>query len=223
MVLCEYDNFEEEGCLFPSTCYYYYYHQTMSITSIGRSDPIADIFSKHLPCIPFNVADDFSRGMRLYHAAFKEQQDTAMSYETLPEYQASIFITRVSEGGGEDRFWPFTPNFKKIAALAIQYLFKTEITLLSDSVITMSQTIVFVDRSANRWIMTVGEVPSCKIYMYFPRSKTSLINSGYRPAPVEELIDPSSHSPEGHLPPTTANSIMLYDIKHWSDGKLLLL
>jgi len=207
-----------------------------SVEAVVVVDPIADIFSKHLPCIPFNVADDFSRGMRLYHAAFKEQHDSAMSYETLPEYQASIYIMRVSggggSGGGEDQFWPFTPIFKKIVALAIQYLFKTEIILLSDSVVTMSQTIVFVDRNAYRWIMTVGEEAPSKISMYFPRSNTSLNNSGYRSVPVEELIllvdsSSSSSSSQQQQQPTINNnnmngppgSLMLFDIKHWSDGK----
>lgn len=175
------------------------------------TDSITEIFSKHLPCIPSEVVDDFARGMQHYHTAFKSHRDTAMNYEMLPEYQTSSYIMKVPG----DQFWPFTPYFKKIAALVIQDLFKTEITCLSSSTDTMSQTLVFMDKGANRWIMTVGE-PSCDhstmyhIYMYFPRSNTPKNTTCFKTTPLEHLIDSSYLQDHGI-------TIATIDIKHWTD------
>lgn len=178
----------------------------------STADVIAEIFSKHLPCIPSEVAEDFARGMRLYHAAFKTYRDTAMNYEMLPEYQASSYIMKVPG----DQFWPFTPYFRKIAALVIQYLFKTEINALSSSEATMDQTLLYVDKGANRWIMTIGE-SSCdcsttmySIYMYFPRSNTPKATScSTQTTPIEQLIDSSYLKDHGI-------EILTQDISNWT-------
>ena len=176
------------------------------------TDSIKEIFSKHLPCVPSEVVDDFARGMRLYHTAFKTYRDTAMNYEMLPEYQASSYIMKIPG----DQFWPFTPYFRKVAALVIQDLFKTEVTSLSSSVVTMSQTLVFVDKGANRWVMTIGE-SSCdcstmyQMYMYFPRSNTlKATGCCTRTTPIEQLID-SYYLKDNGI------GLVTVDINNWTD------
>ena len=192
-------------CLFSS--YNQPFHMTDSPTII-----IPDIFTKNLPCIPPELAHEFATGIQAYHAAFKTHRDTAMNCELLPEYQASTYIMKVPG----DQFWPFTPNFRKIVALTIQHLFKTDLISLSSSRITMDQTLVYVDKGANRWIMTIGE-PTCDhsttypIYMYFPRFNTPTCTHFANTTPLEHLLD-SSHLREHGL------CIVANDIQHWTQN-----
>ena len=152
------------------------------------TDTITGIFSQHLPCVPSNTAGDFANGMHAYHTAFKALRDSAMNYEGLPDYETSSYIMQVPC----DQFWPYTPHFRKVVALAIEDLFKTRITSLGASPCTMAQALVFVDDQRNRWIVRVEESALddklVKIHMHFPRSNSLTVAFGQR-VPAEQLID----------------------------------
>jgi hypothetical protein len=157
------------------------------------TDCLADIFSRHLPSEVGTVAGGiFAEGMRSYHDLFKSYRDRAMNYESLPEYQnAQHCVMRV----GRDEFWPYSPHFRKAVALIIQELFKTKITAVAVSPVSMEQMVVFVDESKNRWIMVTdecAEADSClnRICMFFPRSNTPVLVQGI-PTPLKHLNDPA--------------------------------
>ena len=102
-----------------------------------------------------------------------------MDYESLDEYKNEQHtIMQVEQG----QFWPYAPHFRKVMALVIQDMFKTKITGLSASPVTMDQTVVFVDENNNRWVVTVENCalnPEMnKIQIQFPRSKTPVSTAG---------------------------------------------
>ena len=102
-----------------------------------------------------------------------------MDYELLEEYRNEQHtIMQVEQG----QFWPYAPHFRKVLALVIQDMFKTKITGLSASPVTMDQTVVFVDENNNRWVVTVENCvlnPEMnKIQIQFPRSKTPVSTAG---------------------------------------------
>lgn len=173
------------------------------------TDPITEIFSKHLPSIPSAIADEFAQGMRSYHTAFKSHRDVAMNYEALPEYlNAQHTIMEVSR----DQFWPYTPFFRKSVSLAIQEVFKTRITSLGTNSVAIAQTLIFVDEHSNRWIMTVGESPldpdMNRIYMHFPRGNTPIFIVGIQ-TPIKKLNDPALAN--GGI------AILTSDTSHWNE------
>lgn len=173
------------------------------------TDPIAEIFSKHLPSFPSATADEFAQGMRSYHAAFKSHRDVAMNYEALPEYlNMQHTIMKVPH----DQFWPYTPHFRKSVSLAIQEVFKTRITSLSTNSVTIAQSLIFVDKHGYRWIMTVEECPldpdMNRIYMHFPRSNTSVSIVGVQ-VPIKQLNDPALTNRE--------IAIITSDVSHWNE------
>jgi hypothetical protein len=84
-------------------------------------------------------------------------------------------------------------------ALTIQELFKTKITAMAMSPVSMEQMVVFVDESGNRWIMVVehecaeAETDSCclnRICMFFPRANTPVCVQGV-PTALKPLNDPA--------------------------------
>lgn len=177
--------------------------------STDMTDPIAELFSLHLPSEPVTTAELFADGMRAYHKGFKTYRDKAMHYEALPEYQnlqhTVITIPR-------DQFWPYTPFFRKMVAEMIQELFKTKITYLGFDPVSIAQVLVFVDEHKNRWIMTVEEDPSdlslIKITMFCPRSNTPTSTVGTQVhSPVKQLNDPAFAS--------SGLSIMTHHVSAW--------
>ena len=162
-------------------------------------ESISELFSKHLPMLSSSttIAENMARGLHAYHAAFKGYRDSAMNYETLPEYETSTYIMQVPS----DQFWPYTPHFRKFMTLAIGELFKTKITSLSASPCTIQQTLIFLDDQKNRWLMRMEE-SACdpalnQIFMYFPRSNTPIISSGKRNSDTQ-LLD-NSYLKENNL------------------------
>ena len=158
--------------------------------STSAADTIAKIFSQNLPTLPSDMARDFACAFRAYHAAFNALRGSAMKYEALLDYQSRSDIMQVPC----DQFWPYSPHFKKIVALAIEYLFKTKVTGLGTCSVVINQTLVFVDDVGNRWIMRVEESLQddklIRILMYFPRSNSPLYDRhGIQRTPVEHLID----------------------------------
>ncbi len=155
------------------------------------SDPIAEIFTKHLPSLPTETVEAFAKGMRSYHDEFKRYRDIAMDYESLDEYKNEQHtIMRVEQG----QFWPYSPHFMKSMALVIQALFKTKITGLSTSPVVMEPTIVFLDENKNRWVVLVERCalnPEMnKIQIQFPRSKTPVSTIG-KNILYKQLNDPA--------------------------------
>ena len=81
---------------------------------------------------------------------------------------------------------------------------------------TSFHCLVYVDKGANRWIMTIGE-SSCdcsttmySIYMYFPRSNTQKATCcSMRTTPIEHLIDSSYLKDHGR-------GIVISDISNWT-------
>jgi hypothetical protein len=172
------------------------------------TDPLADIFSKHLPSVPQIVADQFAQGMRSYHELYKSYREKAMNYESLPEYQnAQHSVMTVPQ----DQFWSYTPHFKKIVALAIQDMFKTKIATLGVSTVSIEQTFVFVDEHTNRWVMTLTESPldPClnQISIFFPRSNTPIIVQGIQ-TPIKQVNDPAFA--KSNL------ALAVSDVAHWN-------
>ena len=158
-------------------------------------DSLAEICSRCLPSVAGIVSGGFCEGMRGYHELYKSYRDRAMNYESLPEYQnAQHCVMRV----GRDEFWPCSPQFRKAVALTIQALFKTKITAMAMSPVSMEQMVVFVDESGNRWIMVVDhecaevETDSClnRICMFFPRANTPVCVQGV-PTALKPLNDPA--------------------------------
>ena len=139
-------------------------------------EPVIQIFSGLLPFVPATVADKYAESMRAYHAAFTRFRVAAMNYEDLPDYQnTQATIMELPK----EHFWPFCPNFRKCVCLTLQELFKTKIVSFSMSPVSLDQHMVFVDESANRWIMSVVESTRDPegmnvVYMHFPRSNTPI-------------------------------------------------
>ncbi len=156
------------------------------------TDSLADIFSRHLPSEVGTMAGGiFAKGMREYYELYKSYRDKAMNYESLPEYQnAQHCVMRV----GRDEFWPYSPHFRKAVALTIQELFKTKISYLAINPVAVEQTLVFVDKHGNRWIMimTECETDSClnKISIFCPRANTPVCMQSI-PTPLKQLNDPA--------------------------------
>jgi hypothetical protein len=151
---------------------------------------IAALFSKevkHAPSVEI-VANDMARGLCTYHVAFKALRNSAMNYETLPEYKTHNYIMSVPK----DQLWPYTPHFRKFLGLAIQELFQTQIAYLSFSAATIEQTVIYVDDHKNRWVMGVQESSADptlnQIIMYFPLSNTQLGCSS-KIISIEHLLD----------------------------------
>lgn len=167
------------------------------------TDSISKLFSKHLPSVHSDIAQDMASGLYAYHRAFKQYRVSTMNYEVLPEYQAPSYIMQVSS----DQLWPYTPHFRAFMTLAISELFKTNITSLGFSAVTIEQTLVFVDDMKNRWVMRIKESTLNKdlnqIYMYFPRSNTSIVVKGFKQS-VEQLVD-TDHLTQNNLGIITEN------------------
>ena len=156
------------------------------------TDCLADIFSRHFPSKVGTVAGGiFADGMRSYHELYKSYRDKAMNYESLPEYQN---VQHCVMTVGQDEFWPYSPHFRKTVALTIQELFKTKITAVAMSTVSMEQMVVFVDESGNRWIMTLTEceTDSClnRICMFCPRGNTP-VSVQTVPRSLKQLNDPA--------------------------------
>jgi hypothetical protein len=154
-------------------------------------DSLAEIFSRHLPSVAGTVAGEFAEGMLLYHESYKSYRDRAMNYESLPEYQnVQHCVMRV----GRDEFWPYSPHFRKAAALTIQELFKTRIACVGFNPVSMDQTLFFVDEHGNRWLMKVTEceTDSClnRISIFCPRSNTPISIQGVQ-VPFKQVNDPA--------------------------------
>jgi hypothetical protein len=109
-------------------------------------DSIAALFSKEVNHVQGFVANDMGRTLCAYYEAFKALRESAMNYETLPEYQEHFFIMQVPQ----DQYWPYTPHFRKFMCLAIQVLFQTKITSMEFSPVTVQKTIGLVDDHKNR-------------------------------------------------------------------------
>ena len=121
------------------------------------------------------TASDFAYGFRAYHTAFNGLCESAMNYETLPEYQASTYIMHVPL----DQHWPYTSHFRKVLALSISDLFKTKITALGSHSVSTCQLLIFMDDHLNRWAVllvhmedSASDTKLNRRFMYFPRSKT---------------------------------------------------
>lgn len=152
-------------------------------------ESISELFSKHLPTVSSIIAEDMASGLNAYHALFKEYRDSAMNYDTHPEYVTKTFIMQLPI----DQFWPYTPHFRKFMTLAIGELFKTKINYLATSPCTMQQTLIFLDDQKNRWLMRVEE-SACdpafnQIIMYFPRSDTPMVPPGGKRRSTAQLLD----------------------------------
>jgi hypothetical protein len=172
------------------------------------TDCLADIFSSHLPSVTGVVAGEFAEGMRLYHELYKSYRDKAMNYEALPEYQnVQHCVMRVAR----DEFWPYSPHFRKAVALTIQELFKTKISSLVISPVSVEQMLVFVDEHGNRWIMilTECETDSClnQISIFFPRANTHVCVQGVLMC-LKQLNDPAFG--KGNL------ALIVSDVAHWN-------
>lgn len=171
------------------------------------SDPIAEVFAKHLPSLSAETAEAFAKGMRSYHTEFKRYRDIAMDYESLDEYKNEQHTIMQVE---QSQFWPYAPHFKKVMALVIQDMFKTKITGLSTSPVTMESTIVFLDENKNRWVVIVEHSvlnPEMNtIQIQFPRSKT----------PVS-MIGNSISSKQLHDPIVSLSGLALFahNINSW--------
>lgn len=156
----------------------------------AAADTITEIFSEHLPSVPFITAKDFSVAMHAYFRAFQTLRASCMCYEELPEYKGSSYIMQIPA----DHFWPYTPHFRKVVALTIENLFTTTITSLGTSACTMEQSLSFVDKHRNRFHMAVTTSASDKnlirIEIFFPRSNTDTISCGKR-TPIAHLADSS--------------------------------
>ena len=50
------------------------------------SAKIVEIFTKNLPSVNANAGQAFAAGMGAYHCALKAMLDSAMNYETTPDY-----------------------------------------------------------------------------------------------------------------------------------------
>jgi hypothetical protein len=165
--------------------------------SSDAADTISEIFSKHLPGVPFVTARDFSVAMHSYYKAFQELRASCMNYEEMPEYRGGSFIMQIPA----DHYWPYTPHFRKVMALVIEDLFTTTIISLCTSACEMEQSLAFVDKHKNRWHVTVRSASSdenmIRIEMYFPRSNTETISHGKRTR-IEALID-SAYLKENNL------------------------
>lgn len=137
---------------------------------------VVGIFSRLLPWVPASVGSKYGEEMCAYHAAFTKFRVGAMNYEGDPEYlNTQTTIMEVPK----DQCWPFCPNFRKCVCLTLQELFKTKIVSFSMSPVSLDQHMVFVDESANRWIMSVVKSPLDPegmnvVYMHFPRSNTPI-------------------------------------------------
>ena len=171
------------------------------------TESTVEIFSRLLPSVPSEVADTFAQGMCSYHAAFKSYRDTAMNYEDLPDYlNAQHIVMEVPK----DRFWPYTPHFRKCVSLTLQGLFKAKIVSFGTSPVTMVQTLVFVDDHSNRWIMTLEKSPLNPelnlIYVHFPRSNTPVCKCG-NSTQLKALNDPALS--------TTGISLLVCDTTCW--------
>ncbi len=163
-------------------------------------DSIAALFNKEVIHAPSSAANNMAKGLCTYLLAFKSHRESAiMNYESQPEYKKHSVIMQVPS----DQLWPYTPHFRKFVALAIQELFKTKITSIAHSPVTMEQSIIYVDDCKNRWIMRMeeyeyndessGSSSGCsmnQIIMYFPLSNTPLASQG-KTTPIEHLIDPT--------------------------------
>ena len=173
------------------------------------TDSIAEIFTQHLPSVPQTVANEFASGMRSYYELFRTYRERSMNYEALPEYQNMQHTVMTVP---RDQFWPYTPFFRKMVALAIQDLFKTKITSLSTNSVDITQLLIYVDKHANRWIMTVEECPpdECllKISIFFPRANTNIAVVG-RPTPMNEIKDPAFGS--------SGLAILTMDVSQWNE------
>ena len=160
--------------------------------------------------MPQTVADQFAQGMRSYHELYKSYRDKAMNYEALPEYQnAQHSVMKVPL----NQFWPYTPHFRKIAALAIQDLFKTTIIAVAISPVSIEQMLVFVDDHTNRWIMTVTQSPSDphlnQISIFCPRANTPICVQGF-PTNLKHLNDPA------FALGMSKTALVVSDVAHWN-------
>ena len=135
---------------------------------------IQDLFTQNLPSVQSNSANEFSKGMNAYYSAFKVQQEKAMNPESIPDYHNAFHkIMEVQK----DDYWVHSPQFRKVLALAISNVFKTEITMLSPPCLPyIYYTMVFVDEYKNRWIISLQESASdpnkLSICARLPRSST---------------------------------------------------
>ena len=164
------------------------------LRELHMTEPVIEIFSKLLPSISSPVACTYAEGMCSYYTAFQRYRDEAMSYESSPDYlNAQPTIMAVPN----DQMWPYSPHFRKCVSLTLQKLFKTKIVSFCMSLVTMDQTLVFVDEQKNRWIMSTMESPDDPalnlIYMHFPRSNTPVFKSGLT-CQLKALRDPSLFS-----------------------------
>lgn len=172
------------------------------------TDPLADIFSLHLPSVPRSTAEEFASGMRSYHEWFKTYRDIAMNYEALPDYQNRQQAVMTVP---HDQFWPYTPFFRKIVALVIQDLFKTKIMSMGTDPVSKDQSLVFVDEHANRWSLLIEECPQDKqlnrISMFFPRANTPFQLIGVQ-SKILQLGKPAPGCP--------GFALLVADVTHWN-------
>ena len=115
------------------------------------SKKICNVFTRILPFVPICVVETFANNIQTCHCAFLAYR--GMDYECVQEYRDESHDLLILQA--ED-FWIFSPQFKKILALAIGEQLGTKITMISTSCPCEDwQTWVFMDADSNRWMVTI--------------------------------------------------------------------
>jgi hypothetical protein len=173
---------------------------------------IVEIFAKNLPSVNANAGEAFAAGMEAYHCAFKAIRDSAMNYETTPDYLNGWNEIMVVQ---KEDLWIHTPHFRKIVGLAIGELFRTKITMLAPpwGADISQHTMVLVDAYSNRWIMSVlhseKDSEQIRICLRFPRSGTKAVPHALK-STENELAGADFN--------TNGLALVVYDTSVWHDA-----
>jgi hypothetical protein len=160
---------------------------------------IAEIFTKSLPSIQRAKAEAFADGMLTYYNAFKTRRDEDMNYKSAPDYHSEWnFIMAVEP----DDLWVHSPQFRKVVALAIGALFKTNITMFSpQNTVDIVYSLMFVDAHFNRWgvslLRSESQPEAFRVCARFPLSDTKI--QTFKTILETEMIDPAFNKSDVHI------------------------
>lgn len=184
--------------LFFATAPLFMFHQTDGICMRSRHKrneadvkahdrKIVDLFCSLLPFVDERFAFAFDNNMCDYRERYQTYADSPAPYEQTQPYrdEASAIIIASS-----DDTWVYAPQFKRLMARTLEWLFATRITHLSESN-SMGDVylMVFVDGTARRWAVAVDRVAEAvHVSIRMPISNTCI--AGMQMVPKERLVDP---------------------------------
>jgi hypothetical protein len=101
-----------------------------------------------------------------------------------------------------DDLWVHSPQFRKVVALAIGALFKTNITMFSpQNTVDIVYSLMFVDAHFNRWgvslLRSESQPEAFRVCARFPLSDTKI--QTFKTILEKEMIDPAFNKSDVHI------------------------